>query len=257
MSWKALASAAGATVSLGGLAVGLLYQGVARFNYPKREQYAVQGVDVSHHQGKIDWRLLKGPSAQFAYIKASQGVTFKDPAFRDNWAGALSAGVVPGAYHYFTLCASGAEQAANFLAAAPRPQEPSLPPAVDLEFLGNCARRPSPAMFRQELEKFLTAVETERGCRLVLYVTHAFYSQYVEGYFEDNPLWVRDLFRRPNLKGREWRLWQYADRGRLPGVATFIDLNVFNGTPSEFAAFRCADLGRRVTPHGSTPAPRS
>ena len=115
-----------------------------------------------------------------------------------------------------------------------------MPPAVDLEFGGNCARRPSPAEFRQELETFLKTVEPAWGCRLVFYVTQEFYAAYVDGHFPDNPLWVRDIFRRPVLKsGREWRIWQYANRGRLPGVATYVDLNVFNGTPPEFAAFRC------------------
>lgn len=260
MVWKALASFAVAAISISGLAAVVLCEGVIRFNYPSFEQHPIQGVDVSHHQGKIDWNLLKGTSVRFAYIKASEGATFKDSAFRANWAGALSAGIVPGAYHFFTLCKAGAEQAANFLAVLPVPLEPSLPPAVDLEFLGNCAQRPSPAAFRQELQNFLKAVETERGCRLVLYVTQEFYAPYVEGYFEDNPLWVRDVFKRPVLRsGREWRLWQYANRGRLPGVSTFVDLNVFNGTPSEFEAFRCgaAQRGVRPDPQGTTPAPRS
>jgi lysozyme len=246
MSWKALTSFAIAAIGLGGSGLVLLHRGAVRFNYPSVEQYPIQGVDVSHHQGKIDWSLLKGPWAQFAYIKASEGATFRDPAFRDNWAGARSAGVVAGAYHFFTLCKPGIEQAANFLAVLPEPSEPTLPPAVDLEFGGNCAERPSPAAFRQELQNFLTAVETWRGCRLVLYVTQEFHAQYVDGYFRDNPLWVRDIFKRPVLRsGVEWRLWQYANRGRLPGVSTFIDLNVFNGTASEFAAFRCGGRPRQ------------
>ena len=260
MSLKALTSLAVAAIGLAASGVGLLYRGVVRFNYPSLQQYPVQGIDVSHHQGKIDWSLLKGPLVRFAYIKASEGATFRDSAFRDNWAGAQSVGIVPGAYHFFRLCTPGAEQAANFLAAVPRPSEPTLPPAVDLEFLGNCPQRPAPALFRQELQNYLKAVETAWGCRLVFYVTQEFHTVYVEGYFADNPLWVRDVFKRPALRsGVEWRLWQYANRGRLPGVATFIDLNAFNGTPSEFAAFRCGAVQQSVPPdaHGVTPAPRS
>jgi lysozyme len=95
----------------------LLYRGIVRFNYPDLRTYPIQGVDVSHHQGEIDWTQLQGPAVQFAYIKASEGATFRDAQFAANWQGAVTAGVTPGAYHFFTLCRSGAEQARNFFAA--------------------------------------------------------------------------------------------------------------------------------------------
>ena len=76
-------------------------------------------MDVSHHQAEIDWTELKGRAVQFAYIKASEGATSRDPRFASNWKAALAAGVTPGAYHFFTLCKPGAQQARNFLAALP------------------------------------------------------------------------------------------------------------------------------------------
>ena len=241
VSWKALIALVVGLAVGAAVALLLLYRGVIRFNYPSDERYPIEGVDVSHHQGKIDWRQLSGASVRFAYIKASEGATFRDSLFQNHWTGAQSVGIVPGAYHFFTLCRPAAQQATNYLAAVVfKPSLHTLPPAVDLEFGGNCAGRPSPAEFRQELETFLSAVEAAWGCRLVLYVTQEFYAAYVQGHFEDNPLWVRDIFNRPTLPSRrEWRIWQYANRGRLPGVTTYIDLNVFNGTSAEFDAFRC------------------
>jgi lysozyme len=221
----------------------LLYGGVVRFNYPSFDRYPVQGVDVSHHQGRINWAELRGRRAQFAYIKASEGAAFRDPRFAENWSAALAAGVVPGAYHFFTLCTTGEEQAANFLSVvAAAVDASSLPPAVDLEFGGNCERRPSTAEFRAELSRFLVLVEKRLGCRPVLYVTREFYP-YVAGGFLSHPLWVRDIFMRPRLEdGRPWRIWQFANRGTLAGVATFIDLNVFDGSTEDFAAFRCGKM---------------
>src|SRR6478672_1526789 len=64
--------------------------------------------------------------------------------FARNLAGAQAAGLVVGAYHFFTFCRPGAEQAANFLKAVPR-DRPMLPPAVDVEFVGNCEARPAVA----------------------------------------------------------------------------------------------------------------
>src|SRR5262245_30195209 len=241
MSWKTLSASVLLGVILSAVTSVLLYAGFIRFNYPSFERHPVQGVDVSHHQGRIDWSVLQRRQTQFAYIKASEGATFKDPRFHENWKGALATGVVPGAYHYFTLCKSGAEQAANFVSAAAWTKPHGLPPAVDLEFGGNCIRRPSVDEFASELRSFLKAVEREWGCAPVLYVTQEFHDRYTANRFWPYPMWVRDIFKRPRLEeGRDWRLWQFANRGRLAGVQTFLDLNVFNGSISDFAAFRCS-----------------
>ena len=148
-----------------------LSHGYLRFNYPSLARYPVQGVDVSHHQGDIHWAALKSPRVRFAYIKATEGATFQDSAFATNWRGAAAAGIVPGAYHYFTLCRSGADQAANFIATTGALAGSGLPPAVDLEFGGNCAHRPTVDAFEAELQVFLTTVGEYTGCRPVLYVT--------------------------------------------------------------------------------------
>jgi lysozyme len=222
------------------LFIVLLYRGLIRFNYPSFEEFPIQGVDVSHHQGDIDWQRLKSENAQFAYIKASEGATFTDPKFVVNWNGALEAGVMPGAYHYFTLCKPGAEQAGNFLKALESVDGIGLPPAVDLEFGGNCRERPDPDAFASQLEAFLAALRTATGCSPVLYVTREFYRSYITGRLKDNRFWVRDIYSRPRLRDlSQWHLWQFANRGRLPGVETHIDLNVFNGTSEHFNAFLC------------------
>jgi len=101
-------------------------------------RYDVIGVDVSHHQGQIDWRALAGDGIAFAYIKATEGGNFRDTNFASNWAGAAGAGLVRGAYHFFTPCRTGIDQARNFIATVPR--DPSaLPPAVDAESMGPCS----------------------------------------------------------------------------------------------------------------------
>ncbi|HEV7717761.1 MAG TPA: GH25 family lysozyme, partial [Arsenicitalea sp.] len=109
---------------------------------PDRLKYPVRGIDVSHHQGKIDWPGVAVTGVSFAYIKASEGGDHVDTAFGPNWSGARSVGITVGAYHFFTLCRPGAEQAANFLRVLPLDQ-PMLPPVIDLEFGGNCKARPT------------------------------------------------------------------------------------------------------------------
>src|SRR4030095_13913317 len=115
------------------------------------------GVDVSAHQGEIDWPRVAADEIRFAYIKASEGGSWTDSRFRANWAAAGAAGPDPGAYHFFTLCGSGDEQARHFLAVAP-PDPRALRPAVDLELSGNCGRRPPASTVDAELEAFLNLV---------------------------------------------------------------------------------------------------
>lgn len=127
------------------------------------------GVDVSAHQGEIDWRRVAADKIGFAYIKASEGGGFTDSRFGQNWSGAGDAGLDRGAYHFFTLCRRGNEQARHFLAVAP-PDPRALAPAVDLELAGNCSRRPPGAEVEAELGGFLEIVEAAWGQPALLYV---------------------------------------------------------------------------------------
>src|SRR5262245_15828853 len=61
----------------------------------------IQGVDVSWHQGAIDWRTLAADDVAFAYIKATEGGDHVDERFAFNWREAGAAGLYRGAYHFF------------------------------------------------------------------------------------------------------------------------------------------------------------
>jgi lysozyme len=213
----------------------LFKTGYLRLNYPSTEIFPVRGIDVSHHQGQIQWKKLAAQHIHFAYIKASEGGDFRDEDFAQNWAAAKTAGIVPGAYHYFTLCKSGKEQAENFLSYIVKPGPGVLPPAVDVEFGGNCKARPRADEFRDELAVFINTVEETWGCPVVLYSTDEFYDAYLKKQFAENPLWIRDIYRQPNKKiYGDWQFWQYANRGRLKGIKGFVDLNVWQGDEAEF-----------------------
>ena len=132
--------------------------------HPDPDLYPVRGIDVSHHQGTIDWRRVAGAGIGFAYLKATEGSDFTDSRFRTNWTGAAAAGLPRGAYHYFTLCTPGRAQAAHFLATVPR-DAAALPPAVDLELGGNCSARPAPAAVHREVDAFLAEVARATSAR--------------------------------------------------------------------------------------------
>jgi lysozyme len=205
--------------------------------HPSREEFPVRGLDVSRHQGAIDWTALAAGEADFVYIKATEGGDWVDPQFARNWRDAQSAGVPRGAYHFFTLCRSGVEQAAHFIATVPR-EEDMLPPAVDLEYGGNCGEGPRRLDAGRELAAFLDLVEPHYGRAAVLYATAEFYKEHLIGDERDNPLWLRSLIIEPRYNERAWTIWQYSAFGRSPGVRGPVDWNAFTGTPSDFDAWR-------------------
>lgn len=188
------------------------------------EAYA---IDVSHHQHIIDWPAVAADGIGFAYIKATEGQGYVDPLFGQNWAASNEAGVMRGAYHYFTLCAPGARQAANFLRTAP-PDPAALPPAVDLEAEGTCDRRPPVALVNAELADFLTAVESAWGRPVLVYARHSWTSLYPMaggplGARQDRPMWRTRFFFRPS---QSWAVWQVHYFARIDGIDTAVDFDV-------------------------------
>lgn len=221
--WRWLAAVCGFAV----LAAGLGWWGAPAW-HPSAARYPRQGIDVSHHQGPIAWVELPAQGVDFAYIKASEGGDHRDRLFAANWAGARAAGIARGAYHFFTLCRPGAEQAANFIAAVPV-DPAALPPAVDLEYMGNCAdpaRRMSVETFHAELAAYLQRVEAHYGQPAVLYLTGEFDAAFAVSARVDRPLWLRSIVFEPRFGARPWRIWQASNFRRLRGIAGRVDWNV-------------------------------
>jgi lysozyme len=186
------------------------------------------GIDVSAHQGVIDWRRVAGDGITFAYIKATEGGDFTDDRLEENWLGAREAGLDQGAYHYFTLCTLGADQAHHFLDVAP-PESEALPPAVDLELAGNCSARPSPAEVKEQLGEFIRLVEEAWGREVILYVGDDFEQVYPVRQELDRPLWLRRFLLRPDVDG--WLIWQLHGYARVDGIDGGVDLDVMRASP--------------------------
>ncbi|MBN9416589.1 MAG: lysozyme [Candidatus Eremiobacteraeota bacterium] len=185
-----------------------------------------RGIDVSAHQGQIDWPTVKAAGIEFAYIKSSEGGDWVDDHFQANWEGAGAAGIRRGAYHFFTLRRPGADQAANFLKVAP-PDAHSLPPVVDLEFGGNTSARPPRETVVRELGVFIQQVEAAHKRPLILYLLPEFEEAY--GVYREfpRPIWLRSLMMRPS-PDLHWSLWQVTPMGRVPGIQGDVDLNISN-----------------------------
>lgn len=218
----------------------LVMNGVLWFNRLPAAGYDTRGIDVSHHNGTIDWRAVADQDVDFAFIKATEGSGHVDKRFAENWEAAKDAGLTVGAYHFMSFESSGAGQAENLLATVPA-REDMLPPVVDLEPYGEFAGDLPPAHeVRAILDPLLAAVEAEYGRPAIIYTTSEAYDAYLVGGYEENPLWFRSVLVPPRLSdGREWTIWQYSDHDRLDGVGTdpesepYVDMNVLRGTLDE------------------------
>lgn len=196
--------------------------------HPSNARYPNQGIDISHHQGEIDWAKLPEQGVDFAFIKATEGGDFVDKKFSENWRAAGDAGIRRGAYHFFTLCRSGSAQADNFIATVPL-DPAALPPVVDLEYLGNCSERPKMTDLTQELQNYLDKVEGHFGQPAVLYLTQEFDEAYGVTKNFDRALWLRSLVLEPDFGARPWTIWQTSNFRRLDGIEGRVDWNVMQG----------------------------
>jgi lysozyme len=187
-------------------------------NRPKREQ----GIDVSHHQGPIQWSLVAGTGITFAYLKATEASSFQDPMFPLNTARAQASGIRVGAYHYFRYCAAALPQAKHFTRVLAQTQT-DLPPAVDVE-RDRC--QISRSKLIEQVRAFITEVERTTGKSVVLYVyPDVEAKQQLRKEFSKNPQWVRSIGRAP---ADDWWLWQKSDRGTVAGISGRVDLNVMS-----------------------------
>lgn len=221
----------GVTAVLGILFIRFLfYQGILQMNYPDKDEYPLKGIDISNHQGTIDWEKLREEKLSFVIIKATEGEDHRDSLFSDYYANSKKEGYATGGYHFFRLCTGGKEQAQNFINSVPK-DSLDMPPSIDFELGGNCD---TTGLVREkvlhEIQECLDALEKHYGKRPIIYSTRTFYKIYLTDNFREYPLWIRSIYKPPAFREkRAWAIWQYANRGHLKGIDTFVDLNVING----------------------------
>lgn len=212
--------------------LGLLeYQGFIWHNSILARGY-IKGLDISRYQTTIDWDVLKKENDfQFIYIKATEGSDRVDPLFDKHWANAQKYGYAVGAYHFFTTLSPGKTQAENFIQKVPK-KPGLLPPVVDVEVNG-----PDPKVFVQELTDMVNTLENHYGQPPILYVMYPQYKKYIQGNFNDHPIWIRDIVWTPKLPdNKPWLMWQFCNRGRIQGIEGFVDINCFQGSQEELQA---------------------
>ena len=199
-------------------------------------QFNIRGMDASHHQGQINWRNISPKNMQFVYLKASEGGDYTDPRFQENWLSAREQGLRVGAYHVFRLCRDGKVQADNFIHTVPKKSN-SLPPVLDLEYDSACLAQLQKDQLLKQIQVMHDRLQQHYGKTPIFYTTPNFYHMILMDSFQKTPIWIRSYQAQPQLKDRKWLLWQYSNQGKISGINTAVDLNVFQGNAQDWKNF--------------------
>ncbi len=197
------------------------------------EKNSTIGVDVSSYQADIDMNKLKEQDIAFIYIKATEGSKIQDDRFAENWQNAQNAGLLSGAYHFFSYDSEGKTQAENFINTVGTDIKGRLLPVVDVEYYGDKEQNPpeKDAVIR-ELKTYLDTVEKQYGVKPMIYTRADLYKKYLKGEFDEYKKWISSLYSPLSWNYKDdWYIWQYFNRGELQGYTggeKYIDMNVLN-----------------------------
>ena len=197
--------------------------------------YSIHGIDVSKYQDVIDWSSVKDMKVgnvqmSFAFIKATEGLGNEDAYFQRNWKKTKDAGLARGAYHFFLSTKSGKAQAENFINSVElKPGD--MPPVLDIEQTYGV----SPERLRERAKEWLQTIRDYYHVTPIIYTNVDFYKQYLKDDFDEYPLWIAHYLQkdRPSIY-RDWAFWQHSEAGRVNGILTRVDFDVFNGDSAEF-----------------------
>jgi lysozyme len=191
----------------------------------------VEGLDVSEHQGAVDWSAVRASGRRFAIARAGLG-SRADATFARNWAGMRAAGLLRGAYLYVLPEQDPVAQATLLVRAVGRLGPGDLPVALDVEKMPPGV--PPPLVYAARLAALVAAVRAGTGREPMIYTGAHYWPRWVQSdAFAALPLWHPQYaeVRCPSIAHpwRAWAFWQTSERGRVPGVRTPVDLDVFNG----------------------------
>ncbi len=200
-------------------------------SYP--EGYEIHGIDISHHQGDIDWEELREKGTinklpiRFVMIKATEGATRVDENFKDNFYQSREHGFTRGAYHFYSVH-SPAKAQAEFFIKKVKLENGDLPPVLDVE---HKPKKQSDADFKASILQWLDIVERHYGVKPIIYTYYKFKMKYLsDPVFNTYPYWIAHYYVDKVEYEGEWKFWQHTDVGRLPGIKGNVDFNIYNGS---------------------------
>ncbi|MFD8321747.1 lysozyme [Kitasatospora purpeofusca] len=193
------------------------------------------GLDVASYQGNVNWSSVRANGARFAYVKATEGTTYTNPYFTQQYNGSYNAGLIRGAYHFALPDRSSGTAQANWFVdhgGGWSRDGKTLPPALDIEYnpYGATCYGLSQSAMVSWIRAFSNTVHTRTGRYPTIYTTTNWWTTCTgnnASFGATNPLWVARYASAVGTLPAGWSyqtIWQHADSGTFPG-----DQNLFNG----------------------------
>ncbi|NKQ55946.1 lysozyme [Amycolatopsis sp. K13G38] len=197
----------------------------------------VEGIDVSGHQGNVDWASYWNQGKRFAYVKATESTTYVNPYFAQQYNGSYDIGMIRGAYHFATPDTAGGAAQANYFVdhgGGWSADGKTLPGALDMEYnpYGATCYGLSKSGMAAWIRDFSDTYYARTGKYPTIYTSTSWWSQCVDGAFAStNPLWVARYSSSVGTLPDNWSVytfWQYS--------SSPIDQNTFNGSYDRLVA---------------------
>lgn len=210
---------------------------------PAARTTQTEGVDVSSHQRDVDWPALWDGGARWAYTKATEGTSYTNPYFTQQYNGSYDTGMIRGAYHFATPDTGGGTAQADYFVdhgGGWSKDGRTLPGVLDIEWnpYGDACYDKSPSAMVGWIRDFLTRYKARTGRDAVIYTATAWWTQCTGGYSgfgAKNPLWIARYAATPGPLPAGWTsytMWQYTSTGKTVG-----DHDRFNGTRTQLGDF--------------------
>lgn len=209
------------------------------------------GVDVSKWQRPggvaLKWNEVAASGQKFAFIKATDGVEGDQKYFLEDSIAAAKAGLYVGSYHKAQPDRSAIAQADQYVEALQQRDEQistdkTLPPVLDIELDNGL----NPTQLQKWTKDFLERVEEKTGETPMIYTYRWFWQNPMGNStdFTDYPLWLAAYEdSAPTSLPGGWEsmaFWQRSSTGRVDGIPTNVDEDVFNGTEAELQQLAAA-----------------
>lgn len=194
------------------------------------------GIDVSRHQGTIDWQKVAASGmVEFAFIRvggrfAESGDFYDDAEFQRNIEGAQAAGIKVGVYFYSTaISVEEAIQDAEFVLEKIRPYSLEYPVVFDWEILSKTSRNAniSKETLTAAALAFCQRIEQEWYTPMIYMGLDTGYNRLDLSQLTDYDFWFAQYNSRnqPDMY-YNYRIWQYTDSGTVPGIEGKVDMNI-------------------------------
>lgn len=219
-----------------------------------RSKQNVLGIDVSHHNGVVNWKQVAADGYKFVYLKLTEGKSYVDNTTYNNYIAAKNAGLRVGFYH-FAHPDNDPIAEVDFFLKKLGDMKADLPHCLDLEENKGLSKTKVTAF----AAKWMAYLQNQTGITPILYTGYSFIKSNFTSVLAKYPLWVARYSGSNRVKGfnnpgdsiiwNKWAMFQFTDSGKVAGIKGNVDINEM-----DLAFFKLIDSGVGVIGDANPPS---